>query len=229
MLNRLFLVSLLIFAPSAFPHGGGLDSNGGHNNRQTGEYHCHRAPCTSVKSLVEKAQTEAVDEGRAFSSLYDRADWPHWVDADNDCQDTRAEVLIRDSQVPVKFKRNKGCSVSHGSWLDPYTGQLFDKASDLDIDHIVPLAWAHGHGAGGWTRAQKRAFANDMDNLLAVDAGANREKGAKGPDDWMPPAAAYRCEYLGRFKTLVAKYRLVFYPSESSAISQLATSCRNPH
>ncbi|WP_022957264.1 HNH endonuclease [Spongiibacter tropicus] len=225
MLNRLLLVSLLIFAPSAFPHGGGLDSNGGHTNRQTGEYHCHRAPCTSAKTQVEKAQTEAVSEGREFSTLYNRKDWPHWIDADNDCQDTRAEVLIRDSQVPVKFKRNKGCSVSHGSWLDPYTGQRFDKASDLDIDHIVPLAWAHGHGASGWTRAKKRAFANDMDNLLAVDAGANREKGAKGPDDWMPPAAGFRCEYTRRFKSLAINYGLRIYPTEAKAISKIMALC----
>lgn len=225
MLNRLILTSLLVFAPSAFPHSGGLDGNGGHTNRKTGEYHCHRAPCTSVKSQAEKAQSEAISEGRAFSSLYNRADWPHWIDADGDCQDTRAEVLIRDSQVPVKFKRNKGCSVSHGSWLDPYTGQRFDKASDLDIDHIVPLAWAHGHGASGWTRAQKRAFANDMDNLLAVDAGANREKGAKGPDDWMPALATFRCKYVISFVGLTRKYGLTIYPVELNAISLIIDKC----
>ena len=32
---------------SALAHPGGLDANGGHHNRKTGEYHCHRAPCSS--------------------------------------------------------------------------------------------------------------------------------------------------------------------------------------
>ena len=225
MLNRLIFIALVAFASNAFPHGGAVDSNGGHTSRQTGEYHCHRAPCTTNKTQVDAALEAAESEGRAFSSLYNRKDWPHWIDADRDCQDTRAEVLLRDSQAPVKFKRNKGGSVSHGLWIDPYTGQRIEKASDLDIDHIVPLAWAHGHGASDWTRAQKRAFANDMDNLLAVDAGANREKGAKGPDDWMPPATAYRCEYVGRFSNLVRKYKLSLYPPEQSAISAILSRC----
>lgn len=28
----------------ALAHGGGLDSAGCHNNRKTGDYHCHRSP-----------------------------------------------------------------------------------------------------------------------------------------------------------------------------------------
>ncbi|WP_289097729.1 hypothetical protein [uncultured Pseudoalteromonas sp.] len=80
---------------------------------------------------------------------YNRKDWPQWVDADSDCQDTRADMLIRDSRVPVKFKRNKCCNVSWGEWLDPYTLKVFTKVSDLDIDHIVPLAHAHETGAAG--------------------------------------------------------------------------------
>jgi Putative peptidoglycan binding domain len=35
----------LILAPTlGFAHGGGLDANGCHTNRKTGDYHCHRAP-----------------------------------------------------------------------------------------------------------------------------------------------------------------------------------------
>lgn len=36
-------LSLLLAAP-AFAHGGGLNSQGCHTNRKTGEYHCHRKP-----------------------------------------------------------------------------------------------------------------------------------------------------------------------------------------
>ena len=37
------IVAFLI-ATAAFAHGGGLDANGCHTNRKTGEYHCHSAP-----------------------------------------------------------------------------------------------------------------------------------------------------------------------------------------
>lgn len=36
---------LVCVAPTvASAHGGGLNSEGCHNNRKTGDYHCHRAP-----------------------------------------------------------------------------------------------------------------------------------------------------------------------------------------
>lgn len=56
-------VLLLALAPSAFGHGGGLDRNGCHTNRKTGEYHCHPgrsgtpAPTTSTpRSAAPKTQ-----------------------------------------------------------------------------------------------------------------------------------------------------------------------------
>lgn len=32
------------YGASALAHGGGLNAEGCHNNRKTGDYHCHRAP-----------------------------------------------------------------------------------------------------------------------------------------------------------------------------------------
>lgn len=40
------LLSIVIASPAA-GHGGGLDRNGCHTNRKTGEYHCHGAPSPS--------------------------------------------------------------------------------------------------------------------------------------------------------------------------------------
>ena len=42
------LVALAAFAEStALAHGGGLNAQGCHNNRKTGDYHCHRAPAAA--------------------------------------------------------------------------------------------------------------------------------------------------------------------------------------
>lgn len=43
ILSILFI--LCLWATQVFAHGGGLDSTGGHRNRKTGGYHCHRCPC----------------------------------------------------------------------------------------------------------------------------------------------------------------------------------------
>jgi hypothetical protein len=37
-------------------------------------------------------------------------------------------------------------------------------------------------------------FANDPGNLLATSASADRSKGAKGPDQWLPSFG--HCEYV---------------------------------
>jgi endonuclease YncB( thermonuclease family) len=43
MNNITFLFLVLALVPAvAFAHGGGLNKEGCHNNRQTGDYHCHR-------------------------------------------------------------------------------------------------------------------------------------------------------------------------------------------
>lgn len=39
----------------AFGHGGGLNADGCHHNRKTGDYHCHRAPAVSPRPPEQQA------------------------------------------------------------------------------------------------------------------------------------------------------------------------------
>ena len=103
-------------------------------------------------------QQESITAPAPVSS-YNRKDRPHWIDADGDCQNTRQEMLIASSRMPVKFKDSRNCTVVSGEWFGVYTGKTFTKASDVDVDHIVPLAHAHRHGADKWTCDQCRMFA----------------------------------------------------------------------
>jgi hypothetical protein len=174
---------------------------------------------------VDNATNDAIDEGRAFVTLYDRSDWPHWLDDDKDCQNTRHEILIQASTKPVEFKTDNECNVLTGEWYDPYSGETFTTSKELDLDHIVPLKFAHGHGADNWSRERKAIFANDLDNLILAKASLNRQKGAKGLDEWLPPRHQYRCEYIDKFNAIMTKYDLSYIPSEKRIVNRMIKAC----
>jgi 5-methylcytosine-specific restriction endonuclease McrA len=127
-----------------------------------------------------------VDYDAPEDGAYDRDDWRHWIDADQDGQSTRDEVLQDEAS---------GFGASR-EWLCPYTGHVFEDPSKLDVDHMIPLKYAHDHGGADWNPERKQEYANDLshtDHLMAVSASANRQKGARGPAQWMPEVN--KCEY----------------------------------
>jgi len=159
---------------------------------------------------------------------YDRREWRHWIDADGDCQDTRQEVLIAESEVPVTFENKRRCRVRTGRWTCPYTGEVFTSPRRLDVDHFVPLANAARSGGGSWNEARKRAYANDLDDpdhLLAVSATANRSKGSKGPEGWLPSRLEFRCEYIRTWTNIKNRWRLTTSTQESAAIDRELRLC----
>ncbi|MFJ3206280.1 HNH endonuclease [Streptomyces sp. NPDC086989] len=124
---------------------------------------------------------------------YSRARFPHWAQQGQQC-DTREVVLERDGQDVV---RDDQCRAVAGSWFSPYDGKTLSAASQVDIDHMVPLANAWRSGADTWHTAKRKAFANDLEGpqLIAVSAASNRSKGDQSPDQWTPPSQAYWCSY----------------------------------
>lgn len=155
---------------------------------------------------------------------YDRDTWPHWLDYDGDCVNERHETLIRSSVAKVTMSPD-GCYVSKGAWVSPYTGATITRASQIDIDHLVPLAHAYYNGAMNWSTELKAEFANDPLNLIAVDSKSNREKSASGPSVWRPINTAYWCEYAARWNMVKQKYSLTSTANEQSALDEMLNSC----
>lgn len=121
-------------------------------------------------SLVSLAKAQKSDTQREYS----RSAFGYgWADNDGDCQNSRAEALIKTSTTQVRFNTDKQCRVTAGRWISPFSNQVIQNASNIDIDHVVPLAWSWGRGAEQWTRDKRERFANDPVNLLPVEASLN--------------------------------------------------------
>ena len=167
---------------------------------------------------------------------YDRdAFGPAWADTDGNGCNQRDDVLLRDAVPGTTQVAEQGrCDhdVLAGTWVDPYTGatMTFDDLKDLaqaravQIDHVVPLSEAWASGADRWSDHERRAYANDLRNLLAVDGPTNAGKGDDDPAAWRP-RKAYQCAYAVRWVRVKSRYDLAADPSEVRALGEMLDHC----
>lgn len=187
------------------------------------------ASCSGADLSAPPPRAARVDPRAPNAPPYDRREWRHWIDADHDCQDTRQEVLIAESEVPVEFADARHCRVRRGRWTCPYTGRVVTDPAELDIDHLVPLENAHSSGGWQWSTDKKRDYANDLDDpehLVAVVSSANRAKGSKGPAEWLPPNAAFVCDYVRDWQAVKSRWSLPMNPVEQRRVQAIIAACR---
>ncbi|MDC8972822.1 HNH endonuclease family protein [Mycobacterium marinum] len=149
----------------------------------------------------------------------------------NGC-DTRDDILDRDL-VDKTYVVTKRCpnAVATGTLHDPYTNTIvvFQRGArvgqSVQIDHIVPLSYAWDMGASDWPAARRLRFANDPANLLAVQGHANQDKGDSPPAGWMPPNAAFACQYAMQFIAVLRGYALPVDRASSDVLRQAAATC----
>jgi hypothetical protein len=152
-----------------------------------------------------------------------------WRDPDGNGCDTRNDVLARDLRAEVVA--DDDCTVLQGVLDDPYTGRTIafirgtGTSDDVQIDHVVALSDAYRHGASEWGRDRRVAFANDPENLLAVEGRENARKGDRGPSAWEPPDPSGTCLYVDTYVKIKRKYRLSFSPEDTAAIDALRADC----
>ncbi|MGA5207057.1 HNH endonuclease family protein [Streptomyces variegatus] len=154
---------------------------------------------------------------------YNRDLFPHWITQSGTCN-TREVVLKRDGSG---VQQDSSCAATSGSWYSPYDGATWSAASDVDIDHLVPLAEAWDSGADSWTTSRRQSFANDLTRpqLIAVTDNVNQAKGDQDPATWMPSRTAYRCTYVRAWVQVKYYYDLSVDSAEKSALTNYLASC----
>jgi len=151
---------------------------------------------------------------------YKRSLFKHWVDANGNGKNTRAEVLIAESLISVQFT-STGKTVSTGKWLSLYDGETWTSASDVDVDHVVALGEAWRSGAWKWSSSRRQSYANDLGvawTLRAVTDNVNQSKSDDDPTYWLPPLESANCVYLTEWVAVKIRWKLTVDAEERQSI-----------
>ena len=185
----------------------------------------HAAPGSAL-AVLESIPVK----GRAPKTGYSRAQFgPAWKDIDHNGCDQRNDLLRAQLQQVQLKPGTHGCVVLSGVYSDPYTGQnitfIRGGASELDVDHLVPLRLAWVQGAQNWDQDTRERFASDMANLALSAASANRSKGDSDLASWLPPNRGFWCTYTSRIVTVKAAYNLSMTQAEHDTARRILTNC----
>ena len=190
-------------------------------------------PDTEAARQLRELAVRSPDEASVVPDYDRQAFGQRWADTDHNGCDTRNDILARDLARPTFKPGTRDCVVLTGTLAEPYTGttiqfQRGDKSSALvQIDHVVALADAWRSGAWQWDAQRRQEFANDPENLLAVDGAANEDKSASSADQWLPPNVAFRCDYVKRQIAVKYAYGLSVTQAEQDAMATQLTTCSN--
>ncbi|KAJ5017482.1 hypothetical protein K4K57_008474 [Colletotrichum sp. SAR 10_99] len=170
---------------------------------------------TQLAALTVRAWTN--------TDTYDRDLFPHWITISGTCN-TRETVLKRDGTNVVT---SSACAATSGTWVSPYDGATWTAASDVDIDHMVPLKNAWVSGAASWTTSKRQDFANDLTRpqLWAVTDSVNQSKSDKSPDSWKPAVSSFHCTYARAWVQVKSYWALSVTSAEKTALTTMLNTC----
>lgn len=183
---------------------------------------------TSASAFALMLAELPVDNSPARHTGYQRDYFMAWIDADSDGCNTRAEVLVLQT-LTATSSRGK-CTITTGTWYSPFDNQSFTLASDVDIDHLVPLKEAWISGAHAWDSSTRIQFGNDLGyaaSLIAVSSTSNSSKSDSDPSEWLPPHRDYHCNYAASWVGVKWRWNLTVDDVEKMTLSTLLNSCTN--
>ena len=187
------------------------------------------AATSTAETILDSLEVK----GRAPKTGYTRAQFGQtWADVNRNGCDTRNDILQRDLTEVVFRIGTKNCVVESGTLIDPYSGATIffvkgEKSSmEVQIDHVVALSNAWQTGAFKLTLLKRTEFANDPENLMAVQGRLNSQKGDGDAATWLPPLKSYRCTYVSKQIAIKAKYGLWVTAPEKTAMKNILARCK---
>ena len=203
-----FVLLMLVLISFAYAHGGRTNSEGCHNNRKTGDYHCHESK--KKRFVPKRIPTPSLATGETWRGLV--------IAPEKRCSDYNSRDYSYSQSVEPRIVAQLG------NIYGPYTGRCFTSIRETDIEHIVARSEAHDSGLCAADRATRKRFAKDLLNLTLAAPDLNRnEKKHYDATEWMPKLN--KCWFANRIVEVRKKYGLTIDRREANALEQILSSC----
>jgi hypothetical protein len=148
-------------------------------------------------------------------------DYGKLIDTDRDCQDTRAELLIKETKSPIIFTNEYNCIVKSGKWEDFYTGKIYTNAKDIQIDHLISTHQHYDSIGKTLTKEQRVRYANDFNNLVIANSTLNKSKGDKDLSEFIQRVPREnRCKYIKKYNEIATRNNIAIDKSDQDIINQ---------
>lgn len=200
------------------------DSKGGSNSPGAGFGQGQGQNGQNVPESALEAKLDTLRIAEPDHAKYARADYRHWITQNGSC-DTR-DMILKNAGFASNPRTCAGIEKPGFVYTEPYSGKKVSNPKKLDIDHTIPLEYVNQHGGAAWDPQRKQQFANDFSQLVAVDASANRQKGSKGPGDWMPDNKGDHCRYATIWVDTASKYSVSITQKDKDALKTALKTCK---
>jgi len=131
-----------------------------------------------------------------------------WAPAKDGCGNTVSTVLKARSLEPVVYKDAKTCEVQSGLWIDDNNGDTLRLATDLVMDHVVPLPEAYNAGGWAWSHEQWLTFYNDTANIELLSVTSAASKNERTIASWTPSNGLLPTHYVYLYRSAKVRYGL---------------------
>ncbi len=195
---------------------------------------------SAATALVKIGSLAVVEYDNSCTGSYDRDEWKHWSSVGPEDGEppgmnlnTRHNELRKESLTAVTYS-DSNRSVISGLWDLVYVEGTTTEPSDLDAEHVLPLANVHVRACSAGivlTESEKKVIANDPVLVFVTDDGANQSRGAKSwaaspyGDGWFPPNTSIHCDWLQIQIQLLDKYSLPVSAEEVSVATTKLLNC----
>ena len=171
------------------------------------------------------------------------------ADHDNDCQDSRQELLIERSLAPVTFTNpQEQCEVATGLWEDDFTKDRWDDPNFFVVVPAVPPENVYQY-ANSWSheviseytdvrhpqKQPKSYFRKDFPgvynhkpglHLRLVSTSTAADRAGRGPDEWKPENRQHWCEYAFGWIDTKYMWKIDTPQAEADALKEMLDTCQ---